>query len=410
MGYSSSMNKKSTKIESFRKKLARIVEVGASDDLISRGYDFFITAVIVVNLIASVLATFQNIQTSYGGALDAVETVTAACFAADYILRLFAARYIYGIRSESRAIARYALSFGGIVDLLSFLPYYLPVFFPAGAVAFRMFRVVRIFRLFRINAYYDSLNAITEVLSKKKQQLLSSVFIILVLMLGSSLCMYSVEHDAQPDVFENAFSGIWWSVSTLLTVGYGDIYPITTLGKLLGTIITFLGVGMVAIPTGNISAGFVEQYAQLQTTGTVARERDISFIRFRLGANDAWCGKMIRELQLPHGVILTAVHRDGEMLIPKGDLALQDGDAVVLGAEPLSDHINIVLKEVTLLEKSPWNGELVRDLDISRQTILVMVKRGSRVIIPKGTTRLRAGDVLLLHTKANLPGSKDVKI
>jgi len=98
------------------------------------------------------------------------------------------------------------------------------------------------------------------------------------------------------------------------------------------------------------------------------------------------------------------------MLIPKGDLALQDGDAVVLGAEPLSDHINIVLKEVTLLEKSPWNGELVRDLDISRQTILVMVKRGSRVIIPKGTTRLRAGDVLLLHTKANLPGSKDVKI
>lgn len=79
------------------------------------------------------------------------------------------------------------------MDLLSFLPYYMPFFFPSGAVAFRMFRVVRIFRLFRINAYYDSLNVITQVLTSKAQQLLSSVFIILVLMTTSSLCMYSLE-------------------------------------------------------------------------------------------------------------------------------------------------------------------------------------------------------------------------
>ena len=83
------------------------------------------------------------------------------------------------------------------------------------------------------------------------------MFIILVLMLGSSLCMYSLEHDAQPEVFKNAFSGVWWSVSTLLTIGYGDIYPITPAGKAMGIFITFLGVGMVAIPTGIISAGFV---------------------------------------------------------------------------------------------------------------------------------------------------------
>ena len=165
---------------------------------------------------------------------------------------------------EWRAVCKYVFSFSGIVDLLSFLPYYLPVFFPSGAVAFRMFRVVRIFRLFRINAYYDSLNVITQVLASKAQQLLSSVFIILVLMIASSLCMYSLEHDAQPEVFSNAFSGIWWSVSTLLTVGYGDIYPITTMGKIFSIFITFLGVGMVAIPTGIISAGFVDQYSRIK--------------------------------------------------------------------------------------------------------------------------------------------------
>ena len=167
---------------------------------------------------------------------------------------------------------------------------------------------------------------------------------------------------------------------------------------------------MVAIPTGIISAGFVEQYARIQASATVAKEQDIHFIKFRLGTNDSWTGKRIMDLLLPHGVILTAIHRDGEVLIPKGDMTLLDGDTIVLGAEPLRDRTKINLKEVVLLEKSPWNGQLVRDLDISRQTILVMVKRGNSVIIPKGTTRLKAGDTLLLHTKASLAGSTDFEI
>ena len=404
------MKEKTTKHNWYRERLARVIEIGASEDRLSRAYDFLLTGIIVVNLTVSVLSTFDEIDAVYGALFDAIEAVTVACFAADYALRLLAAKYIYREAPEWRSILKYVFSFGGIIDLLSFLPYYLPIFFPAGAVAFRMFRVVRIFRLFRITAYSDSLNAIAEVIISKKQQLLSSVFIIVVLMLGSSLCMYSVEHDAQPDVFRNAFSGIWWSVSTLLTVGYGDIYPITTLGKALSTVITFLGVLMVAIPTGIISAGFVEQYNRIEANATVAKEVDIHFIKFRLGANDAWVGKRIMDLRLPHGVILTAIHRDGEVLIPKGDMPLLDGDTIVLGAEPVRDRTKINLKEIMLLEKNPWNGQLVRDLDISRQTILVMVKRGNSVIIPKGSTRLRAGDTLLLHTRENLTGSTNLEI
>ena len=393
-----------------RKQLARIVEVGASTDILSRGYDFLITAIILVNLIVAVLSTFSELYAVYGALLDTLEAITVFCFFIDYILRLVSARYIFRRPSELQSLLAYVISFSGIVDLLSFLPYYLPVFFPEGAVAFRMFRIVRIFRLFRINAYSDSLNAITEVLSKKRQQLVSSVFIILVLMLASSLCMYSVEHDAQPEVFRNAFSGIWWSVSTLLTVGYGDIYPITTLGRVLGAAITFLGVGMVAIPTGIISAGFVEQYAHLQSTATMARERDIHFIKVRLDPKDAWVGKDIVDLHLPHDVILAAIHRAGDVVIPHGGITLEAGDTVVLGAEALRGDMVIDLKELVLLEKNPWNGQLIRDLDFSRQTIIIMIRRNNRVIIPKGSTRLKAGDTLLLHTKANLPGSADFKI
>ena len=145
-----------------------------------------------------------------------------ATFAIDYFLRIWSAYFTYPGLTESQAIWKYATSFTGIIDLLSFLPYYLPFFFPAGATVFKIFRVIRILRLFQIDAYYDSLRIISDVIMGKKQQLMSSLFIILVLMLGSSLCMYSLEHEAQPDVFSNAFSGLWWAASTML-VPKGDL-------------------------------------------------------------------------------------------------------------------------------------------------------------------------------------------
>ncbi len=393
-----------TSFTSIRKTLARMVEIGAANDFLSRGYDFLITGVILVNLVAVVLDTFQGIHATHTRLLDGIEAVTGFCFLVDYILRLVAAKFTHPRGGEARSLAAYVFSFGGLVDLLSFLPNYLPVFFPSGAVAFRLFRVIRIFRLFRITAYYDSLNAIAEVLGSKKQQLLSSVFIILVLILASSLCMYSVECGTEGSGFTNAFSGIWWAVSTLLTVGYGDIVPMTTVGKLLGAVITFLGVGMVAIPTGIISAGFVEQYARIQARLDQAREQDLYFIQFRLDEKDDWAGRDIASLRLPHDVILTAIHRGHDVLVPNGSLVLQAGDTIVLGAEPVLDRTKINLKEIVLLEKNPWNGRLIRDLDLSRQTMIVMVKRGNRTLIPKGSTRLQVGDKLLLHTKETSGG------
>lgn len=241
-----------------RKRIFEILEVGSDDDYVSRIYDFINAFAIVINLTSSIMYTFDRFEMRYGPTLLMIEKITVGFFCVEYILRLWTARFLYPEYSEFRAIKKYIFSFTGIVDMLSFLPYYLPIFFPSGTVAFRMVRIVRIFRLFRINAYYDSLSVITDVIYGKRQQLISSVSIILILMVGSSLCMYSLEHEAQPDVFKDAFSGIWWSASTLLTVGYGDIYPVTMLGKVFGIFITFLGVGMVAIPTGIISAGFVD--------------------------------------------------------------------------------------------------------------------------------------------------------
>ena len=382
-----------------RKRVFEIVEIGAADDALSRGYDFFGSFVVVLALAASVAATFDGAEARCGVLLNTVEIVTSAFFAVDYALRVWTARCLYPTLTPGKATVRYVSSVGGLIDLVSFLPTFLPVFFPSGMVAFRMFRVVRIFRLFRINAYYDSLHVITEVLRGKRQQLLSSVFIILTLMLASSLCMYSLEHEAQPEVFRNAFSGIWWSVSTLLTVGYGDIYPITTAGKIFGIVITFLGVGMVAIPTGIISAGFVDQYSRIKRISEYGQASDVHFIQVYLRKKDAWVGKTIRDAGLPGGVIAAAIQRGGRIVMPRGDTVLEAGDTLVLGAQGFRNDQHIDLKEITLRRQNPWVGQHIRELDISRRTLIVLVRRDGKALIPHGDLRLREGDTVVLYTQ-----------
>lgn len=404
------MNKAEENWAERRRRISEIIEVGSSGDWISRAYDILSTLMLFVNLGAMVLFTYQPIEARFHSVLTACESVTVAFFAFDYFLRVWTARFVRPNVSEARAVWKYVFSFTGLVDLFCFLPHYLPFFIPSGAAFFRIFRVIRIFRLFQINAYYDSLNVIAQVLDSKKQQLVSSVFIILVLMLASSLCMYSLEHEAQPDVFVNAFSGIWWSVSTLLTVGYGDIYPITTTGRIFGIIISFLGVGIVAIPTGIISAGFVEQYSRIKRMSEYASEDDILFLKLRLEKDDVWCGKEISALALPVGLSVSLIRRGRENIVPRGDTLMMAGDVLVLSSQALQDDRHIEFKEISLMRHHPWNGLQISELDISRQTVILMVKRGDSNIPPAPELVLEAGDRIIMISQERIYDSRQIRI
>ena len=140
----------------------------------------------------------------------------------------------------------------------------------------------------------------------------------------------------KPEVFKNAFSGIWWSVSTLLTVGYGDIYPVTVLGKMFSIIITFLGVGMVAIPTGILSAGFVEQYSLIKKSTDYLMEKELKFIKLIITKDHNWNEKKVCELSLPRGLILAAVLRNGETLIKSGDIVFVFSKRYMADAQTIS--------------------------------------------------------------------------
>ncbi|MBE6018717.1 MAG: potassium channel protein [Clostridiales bacterium] len=388
--------------EKTQKKLFAMVSTGVTDSKLNQFYDIFSTLALVANLVCAFAATFDSVKEAHGALLTWVDEITVLFFAIDYVLRILTARQQYRGYSAGKAIGRYVTSGYGIIDLLSFLPHYMPTFFPAGAAVFRMFRVVRIFRLFRINAYSDSLSLIGNVISKKKTQLLASVFVITLLILASSLCMYSVEHEAQPDVFKNAFSAIWWATSTLLTVGYGDIYPITVVGQILGIIITFLGVGLVAIPTGIISAGFVEEYQLATRLADIEQEQDVRFIKASIDPGDAWIGKTISEVAMPSGSIIALVIRDGDTMVPRGDVEILEGDKLIICAESATEGMLEDVKEIILRKNHAWNGMKIRDLDISRQTFIVLVERDGRTIKPDGDLMLQEGDKVLIYTKENV--------
>ncbi|MCD8007650.1 MAG: ion transporter [Clostridiales bacterium] len=392
-----------------KKRIFDIIQIGNDEDIPSRVFDVVIILMILTNLVIAIYETFDS-SVQYLNTLNLIELVTVCGFTVEYVLRLWTAEYLYPAVSRRRAVFQYLTSFNGIIDLLSFLPYFLPIFFPTGVVAFRMFRVIRIFRLFRINAYYDALNVIGDVIKSKRDQLLSSIFIILVLMMASSLCMYSLEHTVQPDVFQNAFSGFWWAVSTLLTVGYGDIYPITVPGRVFGIAITFLGVGMVAIPTGILSAGFVEQYTRLKSLNDYSLEADIRFVRLEVDEGHPWQNQKVMDIPLPPGLILAVIQRKEDVVVPRGDTVIQTGDRIVLGAEGYQDDIGITLKELVLKERHPWAGQRIRDLDLSRQTLIVMVRREDRVLIPNGALELLPGDTVVLYTKRAIQGAQEVSV
>ena len=247
-----------------RKRAFTIIQVGNLSDFPSRAYDISLVFAVAVNIFIAIFDTFPQAE-PYEKIIWAVECVTVIFFAIDYVLRIWTADYLYETMSPAKARLKFIFSWAGLVDLLSCLPFLAA----SGGGALRMFRIIRILRVFRIHHYADPLRVIGDVIKKKQGQLLSSIFIVFILMIASSLMMYNLEHEAQPEAFANAFSGFWWAANTLLTVGYGDIVPVTLAGKICGTLLTFLGVGIVAIPTGILSAGFMEQVSIVREKAVV---------------------------------------------------------------------------------------------------------------------------------------------
>ncbi len=248
-----------------KERIFRIIQIGNRTDIPSRAFDYLISA-LILGVIGITYALTFDLSEPTRRALRLAELIITCLFAVEYALRLWTSGFLY----KDKAVLRFIFSFYGIIDLLTIIAFFIPEY--SGIVALRLIRVLRIMRLFQVNQSFDAFHVIAAVLKAKKNQLLSGLTMVFILILMASMSMYSFEHEAQPDVFSNGFSGIWWAVSAILTVGYGDIYPITRGGEIFAILISLLGVCAVAIPTGIISAGFVEYYTRLDSGTGISPE------------------------------------------------------------------------------------------------------------------------------------------
>ena len=238
---------------------------------------------IVLNAAIVFVSAQPGLDPVAGDIIQVFYTFSTACFAVEYAARIWIADLAYGHVSPAKARLKYIISPLGIIDLLSFFPNMLAWFLPITPALRNAINLVRLVRLIKISRYMRGLRTIGRVVVNRRSEIVAAFLVIGLLIVVASVVMYEIEHPAQPKEFNSLFSGLWWAVETVTGTGYGDIVPITVPGRIVGAIIMFLSVALVAIPGGIFSAGFVSEY---QNANLRKIERDVKRNSERDGDRD----------------------------------------------------------------------------------------------------------------------------
>jgi len=224
--------------------IKNIVEI--NDNIKSRLFGFIIQLLILVSIITFSIETLPNLKPQTKAILESIELICIIVFSIEYILRIYV--------SDRRL--NFIFSFFGIIDLLAILPFYLA--FGVDMRSLRAVRFLRLFRIFKLVRYNKAIIQFTKAMAMAKEQILLFVFTTLILIYFSAVGIYYFENQAQPEHFSSIFDSLWWAIVTLTTVGYGDVYPITIGGRIFTFFILIIGLGIIAIPTGIISAALTK--------------------------------------------------------------------------------------------------------------------------------------------------------
>ena len=226
-------------------------------------FDIFILILIFLNVLAVILETVQVLEENYGTFFFRFEVFSVTIFTAEYLLRVWSctsqAKYAHPFWGRLKFI----FSPMALIDLLAILPFFL-TFVTADLRFIRTLRLFRLFRVLKLSRYSYSLQLFGKVIKNKKEELIMTATLMFVLMVLAASFIYLAENEAQPDKFPDIPTSMWWSIVTLTTVGYGDVFPITPLGKICAALIAVLGIGMFALPTGILGASFVEEIGKMK--------------------------------------------------------------------------------------------------------------------------------------------------
>ncbi|TVR04313.1 MAG: ion transporter [Phormidium sp. GEM2.Bin31] len=249
---------------SLKFRVAKILDLAEPDDTLGKFLDLFILGLIFLNTITVALETVKPLFEAYFLQFRRFEQFTVFVFSIEYVLRLWSCTVIPKYRHPLFGRLKFIFTPLAIIDLLAILPFFLSLYIPLFSPQFRIGRTVRLIRFFRVlklHRYTDSLSILVRVYRLKKEELFLTFFVLTVLLFISSTLIYFAEHSAQPEAFSSIPAAIWWGTITLTTVGYGDVYPVTVLGRILGGSLAVLGIGLFALPAGILASGFSEELA-----------------------------------------------------------------------------------------------------------------------------------------------------
>lgn len=224
----------------------------------------FIIILIILNVTAVMLETVQSIHEKYFQFFHIFDVVSVIIFSVEYVLRVWSSNHDIRYKHSVHGRLRYMVSTDALIDLLAILPFYLHVFIGFDLRVLRILRLLRFFRLFRLTAYMKSAKMVRNVFKSRANELKLSLVLIIFLIIIASCLLYFAEHLAQPKVFSSIPATIWWSIVTITSVGYGDMVPVTILGKTLTGIIALSGLAILALPAGIITAGFLEEIGKIK--------------------------------------------------------------------------------------------------------------------------------------------------
>lgn len=259
-------NQKSRRYNQIKKKVHLLLDPSDGGTSWDRIINSIIVSLILLNLIAVCLETVDSYYRANQIWFKDFELFSIFIFSLEYLLRIWSCTSMKKYRHPVKGRLKYLISPGSLVDLAAILPFYLPLISGLDLRSLRLIRMIRFVRFFKLGRFLNASRVIRRVFEAKKEELIVSMLIVLSLIILASSVMYFVEHDVQPDKFSSIPETMWWSVATLTTVGYGDVYPITTIGKTLTACISILGIGVFALPAGILASGFSDEFKRRNTS------------------------------------------------------------------------------------------------------------------------------------------------
>jgi voltage-gated potassium channel len=236
----------------------QILEPAGKGDAASRRFDAILLSLIALNVLAVIVESVPWVRRDFGWHLTRFEWFSIAVFSVEYLARLWSSPSDLRFRGAILGRLRFVRSPMAIVDLLAVLPFFLP-FLGVDLRVARVLRLLRLFRAAKLWRYVRALGLLAGVVRSRREELVLTTVLLLALLLVASSLMYFAENQAQPEAFSSIPAAMWWAVATLTTVGYGDVYPVTVLGRLLASVVAVLGIGFFALPTAIVGSGFIEE-------------------------------------------------------------------------------------------------------------------------------------------------------